>query len=649
MKSSLRVFGAALLLLILGCFPSIAFGQGTAFTYQGQLQNNGIPANGLYGLRFRLFEDPLGENQSGNTILTNAVPVTNGVFVVAVDFGPGIFNGGKYWLEVDVTTNTTAGYSDLLPLQQVTAAPYAVFANTASNLSGTISAGQLNGSVPMAQLPANLVTNGESGITFAGVTLNGALNLATPEIFSGSAPLLYWASGLQNFFAGSSAGNPLNDSASFNTAAGAYSLFSNRTGSYNTASGAQALYSNSTGYGNTAVGGGALVLNTNGSVNTAIGMLTLENNQNGAYNTAAGYEALASLGSLTGAGGSNNIALGYNAGGNLIGNESDDIEIGNAGVTGENNIIRIGTPGIQTAIWLAGVINGDGSGLTDLNAGQLNGALSLSQLPGAVVTNNETAGVTLGNVTLNGTLNLPALPVTIESGGGSLLYADNNSNLFAGSGAGTQTTTGGFDTADGANALHSNTKGSYDTAIGCQALKALSGGSNNIAIGFGAGSAFQSTESSNIDIGNAGIAGESGTVRIGTNQKATYLAGTVYANNQVLVSDRNAKEKFTPVSVRSVLDKVVSLPVTEWSYKSDADVRHIGPMAQDFHAAFELNGPDERHISVVDEGGVAFAAIQGLNEKLETDNTELRQENNLLAKRLDELEAQVKALAQKSQ
>ena len=92
-----------------------------------------------------------------------------------------------------------------------------------------------------------------------------------------------------------------------------------------------------------------------------------------------------------------------------------------------------------------------------------------------------------------------------------------------------------------------------------------------------------------------------------------------------------------------------TLPITEWQYKADsARIEHLGPMAQDFHAAFGLNGADDKHISVVDEGGVALVAIQGLNEKLESDNAQLKQENSLLAKRLDELEAQVKTLAQNS-
>ena len=52
---------------------------------------------------------------------------------------------------------------------------------------------------------------------------------------------------------------------------------------------------------------------------------------------------------------------------------------------------------------------------------------------------------------------------------------------------------------------------------------------------------------------------------------------------------------------------------------------HLGPMAQDFHAAFGLNGADDKHIATVDEGGVALAAIQGLNQKVEAQQAELQQ------------------------
>ena len=120
--------------------------------------------------------------------------------------------------------------------------------------------------------------------------------------------------------------------------------------------------------------------------------------------------------------------------------------------------------------------------------------------------------------------------------------------------------------------------------------------------------------------------------------------GNVSATSFNPSSDRNAKENFSPVDVVEVLGKVAALPITRWNFKQDAGTPHIGPTAQDFHAAFGL-GPDDKHIPTVDADGVALAAIQGLNQKLtdelkqkETEITELNRKNRLLEKRLNTLE-----------
>jgi hypothetical protein len=90
--------------------------------------------------------------------------------------------------------------------------------------------------------------------------------------------------------------------------------------------------------------------------------------------------------------------------------------------------------------------------------------------------------------------------------------------------------------------------------------------------------------------------------------------GGVWTDN----SDRNAKENFTPVDRNEVLAKVAAMPVQMWNYKTEgASVRHLGPVAQDFHAAFGL-GNDDTHLATLDSAGVALVAIQGLNEKVES-------------------------------
>jgi hypothetical protein len=103
-------------------------------------------------------------------------------------------------------------------------------------------------------------------------------------------------------------------------------------------------------------------------------------------------------------------------------------------------------------------------------------------------------------------------------------------------------------------------------------------------------------------------------------------------------SDRNAKANLAPASGLEILDKVVTLPVSTWNYTTqDASVRHIGPTAQDFHTAFGV-GEDQRRISTVDADGVAFAAIQGLNQKLEARLQAREREIEALRERLERLE-----------
>ena len=109
------------------------------------------------------------------------------------------------------------------------------------------------------------------------------------------------------------------------------------------------------------------------------------------------------------------------------------------------------------------------------------------------------------------------------------------------------------------------------------------------------------------------------------------------------MSDRNVKENFKPVDPRVVLEKVSRLPVTEWNLISQpASIRHIGPMAQDFQAAFGV-GEDDRHISTTDADGVALAAIQGLNEVLKEKEARIEK----LEKDVADLKAMVDSLLKK--
>ena len=150
-----------------------ASAQGTAFFYQGRLNVGASPASGTYDFAFSLYPT----NQSGvavGPLLTNAaVPVSSGLFTTTLDFGPGLYTGSNYWLQIAVRTNGAATFTNLTPRQPLLPVPYATFANTASNLLGTVSSAQLTGTLPSSAFAGYtstvILTN--SGNVFGG---NGA-------------------------------------------------------------------------------------------------------------------------------------------------------------------------------------------------------------------------------------------------------------------------------------------------------------------------------------------------------------------------------------------------------------------------------------------------------------------------------------------
>ena len=118
-------------------------------------------------------------------------------------------------------------------------------------------------------------------------------------------------------------------------------------------------------------------------------------------------------------------------------------------------------------------------------------------------------------------------------------------------------------------------------------------------------------------------------------------AGTATCRAMCRNSDRNIKHGFASVDPEEVLEQVARLEVTTWSYDAEPGVRHMGPMAQDFAAAFEV-GADNRHIHTVDMNGVSTAAIQALHartERLAEENRELRRDNAELRAAVARIEA----------
>ena len=110
---------------------------GTAFTYQGYLEDGGAPVSGTCDLRFQLYDMASNGSPVGSQITKNGVMVTDGTFTVKLDFGNSAFNGSRRWLEVQVRCpSSTGSYTTLSPRQELTPTPYALHAADAWALTG---------------------------------------------------------------------------------------------------------------------------------------------------------------------------------------------------------------------------------------------------------------------------------------------------------------------------------------------------------------------------------------------------------------------------------------------------------------------------------------------------------------------------------
>ena len=498
--------------------------EGTAFIYQGRLNDGNAAASGNYDLTFTLYATNLTGSAIAGPVTNSSTLVSNGLFTTSVDFGIGFFPGDERWLEIAVRTNGGASFSPLIPLQPVTPAPYAMFADWASNLSGTLPAAQLRGAIAGGNLPAGILSNNASGVVLTGAFLgNGAglSNLNASQLNSGVIP---------------------------------YSLLPGFQSNYATVGGG--LGNSATGYGATVSGGG-------GRFDTYFVL--------GGYVTELDYINAASGNYATIPGGFNNTASGdYSF---AAGNQAQALHNGSFVWNDSSGAVFSSSANNQFAVHASGGVVWEGNVQIGTNSADYH---------------------------------------NLKLGGG------NSAGFLYGSYAAL---------GDG---IHLGYNFYYDAA-GNGHVNNTGGQTSRISAGYG-------------DIVLA--VGDVNAAPTTTRLAATLTGVTVYGtfNNS---SDRNAKQDFTPVNPSRILDQVLQLPLSEWSYKTDASARHIGPMGQDFYETFHI-GTDEKHIAPIDEGGVAFAAIQGLNHKIEEKDAEikiLQQQNDSLAKRLDELEAAVKQLA----
>jgi hypothetical protein len=227
------------------------------------------------------------------------------------------------------------------------------------------------------------------------------------------------------------------------------------------------------------------------------------------------------------------------------------------------------------------------------------------------------------------------------TGAGSTSVSGGSTSPGSGSGSTTQPTTQG--TAEGSGGSSSGS----DTSATASAT-----GSTTTP---GTGS------TSSADTGSSGASGESGTTGPACVEQQGSCAegqmccegleccagvpvppGQEYCGMPCPRSDHALKREFAAVDADAVLERVMALPITTWSYRSeDASIRHLGPMAQDFKASFGLGSTDEA-IFQIDADGVALTSIQAMGRRLqqaEAENVALRESLASLEARLAALEA----------
>ncbi len=410
--------------------------------------------------------------------------------------------------------------------------------------------------------------------------------------------------------------------------------------------------------------------NARGPINTAAGLLIPVLTAFMLYASAAQAQIKFPDGSIqtTAFGGTNNVASGADA---TVGGGINNVAAG--------DVSTISGGSTNAAGGEASTIGGGfGNQAQQLDATVGGGSSNIAGAANAVVsggTFNTASGVS--SVVAGGEDNIASAQYAVVGGGLLNETSDLNGTIAGGtlnfSSGDSSTIAGGF--FNDANDLDATVGGgSENIASGLAAT--IPGGSQNIAAGdlsfaTGLGATVDAAHDgatlfadSNLFFFFSDRANEFATRATGGVRFVTAISGVTGeplngvklnpgGGTWLNLSDKNAKENVQPVDTEAALEEVLALPIHTWNYKTqDPAVRHMGPMAQDFHAAFGL-GSDERHIGSVDADGAALAAIQGLHRRMLRENTTLsndlarknsdiaalRHENAMLSARLDSLEA----------
>lgn len=641
-----------------------AVAQDTAFTYQGQLASSGQPATGSYDLQARLFNAEADGVQVGPVVVKLAVTVTGGFFTTSLDFGPGVFDGAARWLELAVRPAGGAGYTSLAPRQPLAAAPYALYAMTPAGPKGDTGATGAPGPEG-APGPVGLTWREDWSEKTAyspgdAVLFKGSSYIAKSENFgkSPSDGKSDWSLLAQQGETGlrGPAGPPGPSSADWSLTG---NTGTDPTLNFIGTTDAAALVLRAGNQpvvrfegqpdGLRIIGGRDNSIDPR-STNSAIlsgRMCTVAEAAHesvivgGLQNQIRLDQRSAFIG-----GGARNEIRQDNQHAVIVGGRDNSI--------GTNTVISLVVGGAENRI----ANNVDGGLMVGGFRNDILGSPNPNRREIAPVlvggSDNEIGRESSWAVILGGDNNRIGTncPSAIVVGGTNNLVADNCGFSLAAGRRSRVNHQGAFVFADSQNAsfgsagsdtfnirasggIHANA----DTSMffGSTTRQMLNLWDDNYGVGVQSSTLYFRSDSNfswfrgGTHSNTANAPGTGGTEMMRLNSAGLRVNGTFVSS-----SDRNQKEAFAPVEPREVLEKVAALPLSEWNYKQDPTSRHIGPMAQDFHAAFGV-GPDDRHIATVDADGVALAAIQGLNQKVEEQATALREREAQIARLESEL------------
>ncbi len=559
---------------------------GTSFTYQGQLKKNGAPLNGSCSLSFKLYADIGGTSLVAGPVTgsPNPVTVSGGVFAVQVDFGPNAFTGDARWLQTSVQCPGDAS-ATVFALQALTPAPMAL------SLPGLWTKPNATSPNLIGGYSGNVISDTLAGGTIGGGGANGYPN----QVWAQYATV---AGGLNNIASGQDA------------AIGG--------GFANSAGGLQAVIGggarNSASAQNAAVGGG--LWNSASADHAFLG--------GGSYNTAGGVNATVAGGASNTAGGSGAFVGGGGYDGTYTaGNQALAVASTIAG--GLGNSVSISA----TEATIAGGSFNTASGASSaIGGGFANAVSAWSGVIGGGLGN--TIAVTGGASTISGGAFNAVSGSHAIIGGGNNNVASGDGSVIGG-GTGNVASGSGGVIGGGLNNIASSTDAVVTGGYSNTASADFSLAAGRKAWARYAGS-FVWNDS--VDSGTPFADSQANEFNVRASGGVRLFSSDDYSTSCILAagsgswnctSDRNTKANFASVDTREVLAQLASIPVETWNFKTqDTSIRHIGPMAQDFHAAFGV-GEDDTTISTVDAQGVALAAIQGLYQIVQEQQAEIAQ------------------------